>query len=131
MWSLITDVRRHPEWWPDVVEVDCDQVARGCEYREVIRVPLGGTAERRFRIDELDELERFHILCVNTGAFVELELTPARDGTFVEAEAGLDPKTAGLRVFDAIAGRRYFSHWLEASLEAMRRVATERAAARH
>ena len=112
-----------------MVEVDCDQVAEGCEYREVIKVPLTGTAERQFRIDELDDPERFHIRCVNTGAFVALELTAAQDGTFVAGEAGMEPKTVGFRVFDAVAGRRYFDRWLEASLEAMRRVAGERASA--
>jgi ribosome-associated toxin RatA of RatAB toxin-antitoxin module len=23
VWELITDVNRHPEWWPDVEEVHC------------------------------------------------------------------------------------------------------------
>jgi hypothetical protein len=124
VWRLITDVERHPDWWPDVVEVDCEQIAQGCEYREVIKVPLG-TAERQFRIDEFEEPERFHINCVNTGAFVDLELTSAQDGTFVQGEVGLDPKSFRFKVFDVVAGKRYFTRWLEQSLEAMRRAATE------
>jgi uncharacterized protein YndB with AHSA1/START domain len=126
VWSLIADVERHPDWWPDVLEVECEEIGPGCEYREVMKVPLG-TAERLFRIDEFDDLERFHINCVNTGAFVEIELTAAQDGTFVDAAAGLQPRTVGFKVFDAVAGKRYFDRWLETSLDAMRRVATERA----
>jgi uncharacterized protein YndB with AHSA1/START domain len=41
VWELITDVDRHPEWWPDVKEVQCDDFHEGCTYREVIKVPLG------------------------------------------------------------------------------------------
>jgi carbon monoxide dehydrogenase subunit G len=125
VWSLVTDVDRHPEWWPGVLEVDCDEVGPGCEYREVIKVPFG-TAERLFRIDDFDDPARFHINCVNTGAFVSIDLTAAQGGTFVAAEAGMNPKTVGLKVFDPVAGRRYFDRWLDRSLEAMREVATER-----
>lgn len=125
VWELIADVEHHPDWWPDVVEVDSDQIAEGCEYREVIKVPTG-TAERQFRINAFDDPERFHIKCVNTGGFVELELTAAQNGTFVQGEVGMEPKTLGFRVFDAVAGKRYFTRWLEKSLEAMREVATRR-----
>jgi hypothetical protein len=100
--------------------------------RQGLRVPGGDEDSARhrrapFRIDELDDPERFHINCVNTGAFVELELTTAQEGTFVEGVAGLEAKSPQYKVFDAVAGRRYFTRWLETSLEALRRVATERA----
>ena len=123
VWQLIADVEHHPDWWPGVIEVDVDQVAQGCEYKEVIKVP-GGTAERQFRIDAFDDPECFDIKCVNTGAFVRLELTSAQDGTFVEAEAGMEPKSVRFRLFDTVMGRRYFTRWLEQSLEGMRRAAT-------
>jgi hypothetical protein len=35
--DVITDIERHPEWWPDTVEVECDEVGEGCIYREVAR----------------------------------------------------------------------------------------------
>jgi uncharacterized protein YndB with AHSA1/START domain len=127
VWQLIADVEHHPAWWPDVVEVEADRVAEGCEYREVMKVPMG-KAERQFRINAVDDPERFHIKCVNTGGFVEIELTSAQGGTFVEAAAGMEPKTARFKVFDAVAGRRYFDRWLEKSLDAMREVAVERSA---
>ena len=127
VWDLIADVEQHPRWWPGVVEVDCEQVAEGCQYREVIKVPFG-TAERQFEIEDLDDPTRFNIRCVNTGAFVELDLNGARGGTFVDGRAGMDPKSLGFRAFDAVAGQRYFSRWLEESLEAMRREAAAKAA---
>ena len=42
--------------------------------------------------------------------------------------AGLEPKSARFKVFDAVVGRRYFTRWLEESLEGMRRAARERSA---
>ena len=129
VWKLIADVEHHPDWWPGVIEVDCDQIAEGCEYREVIKVPMG-TAERQFLIDAFDDPERFHINCVNTGAFVELELTSAQGGTFVEGVAGLEPKSVRFKVFDSVMGRRYFTRWLEESLEGMKRAARERVPSR-
>jgi hypothetical protein len=47
----------------------------------------------------------------------------------VDARFGIEPTTARLRVFDAIAGRRYFRRWLEQSLDAMEHAARGRAAA--
>ncbi|MDX6638521.1 MAG: Polyketide cyclase / dehydrase and lipid transport [Solirubrobacterales bacterium] len=129
VWELIADVERHADWWPDVIEVDCDQVAQGCQYREVIKVPFG-TAERQFEIEDLDDPARFSIRCVNTGAFCEVVLTDAQGGTFVEGRAGLDPRSLRFKVFDAVAGQRYFTRWLEQSLAAMERVAVERAGQR-
>ena len=66
------------------------------------------------------------IRCINTGTFVDLSLTEARGGTFVDARFGLDPLTMKLRVFDVVAGKRFFRRWLEQSLDAMQRVAQER-----
>jgi hypothetical protein len=126
VWDLIADVEHHPEWWPGVIEVDCDQVAEGCQYREVIKVPFG-TAERQFEIDDFDDPTRFNIRCVNTGAFVQMDLTDAQGGTFVDGRAGLDPKSFSFKVFDVVAGQRYFTRWLEESLDAIRDVAKRRA----
>ena len=125
VWKLISDVERHSDWWPDVVEVECDEVAEGCMYREVIKIPLG-TGERNFVIEDFDNPERFHIRCVDTGAFVDISLTEARGGCFVDAAAGMDPKSLGFKVFDTLAGKRYWRRWLEQSLDAMGQVAGER-----
>jgi hypothetical protein len=118
VWALITDVNRHPEWWPGVEEVQCDDFHQGCTYREVVKIPLG-SAERQMQVTELDDCQRFRIDCVLTGAFVELGLTEAQGNTFVDAAVGIHPINLRYKAFDAIAGRRYFRQWLARSLEAM------------
>jgi Polyketide cyclase / dehydrase and lipid transport len=126
VWDLIADVNRHPEWWPDIVEVECDDFHKGCSYREVKKVPFG-TDELDLVVEEADECRRFRINCVKTGSFLELGLTAAQDGTFVDATAGINPVGLQYRIFDVLAGRRYFSKWLLRSLEAMQEVASNRA----
>ena len=56
-------------------------------------------------------------------------MTGTKDGTFVDAEFGMDPQTAGTRVFDAVAGKRYFRRWVVQSLEGLKRAASEPSAA--
>ena len=128
VWEVITDVERHPEWWPDAVEVECEEFGQGCTYREVMKVPLG-TAERRFEVQELDEPSEFRIRCVNTGAFVHLSFTDARGETFVEAAAGMEPTSARSRLMDVVIGRLHFGHWLKQWFEALDQVAGQRAGA--
>jgi uncharacterized protein YndB with AHSA1/START domain len=128
VWDLIADVESHQEWWPRIVEVECEQLGEGCTYRQVTRTPFGND-EMKLRIDALDECERFRIRCVNTGTFVNFGLTEAQDGTFVDGEMGMEPEGLANRVFDAVAGRIYFRNWLAESLEAMSRAAEQRAKA--
>jgi uncharacterized protein YndB with AHSA1/START domain len=128
VWELIADVNRHSAWWPRVVETECEELAEGCTYREVVRVPFG-QEEMTLKIQALRDCDEFRIRCVNTGTFVRFALTAARDGTFVDGRMGMDPDGLANRVFDAVAGRRYFRRWLEQSLDAMDRAAVERARA--
>lgn len=124
VWELVQDVERHPEWWPRVVEVECEGLEEGCAYRQVTKTPFG---YQRFDlvVDRLEELRELRIHCVNTGTFVDFALAPAAAGTFVDARFGMDPTTSRLRLIDAVAGRRYFRRWLEQSLDAMRDAAKE------
>jgi hypothetical protein len=92
VWELVGNVERHPEWWPRVINVQCDGLEEGCSYRQV---------------------------------YTRWLITEAQGGTFIDAEFGLDPKRAATRVFDVVAGRRYFRHWLEQSIEGLRRAARE------
>lgn len=126
VWSLVRDVNRHPEWWPRVVDVHCEGMEEGCSYRQLTETPLG-VQEMDVVVDRLDELREMRIRCVNTGTFVDLSLTSARDGTFVDARFGIEPVGARMRVFDLVAGKRFFRRWLEQSLAAMQRVAHEEA----
>lgn len=127
VWGLIADVERHPEWWPRVLEVECEELEAGCTYREVTQTPLG-KEEMELEVERLDDCEQLAIRCINTGTFVQFALTGAQGGTFLDGRMGMDPKGAFNHVFDAIVGRRYFRAWLADSLESMQRAATERAA---
>lgn len=127
VWGLVHDVDRHPEWWPRVVEVECEGLEEGCTYRQVTETPFG-YQNLDVVVDRLDELREMRIRCVNTGTFVDLALTDMRGGTLVDARFGMEPPTAKMKLFDAFAGKRYFRRWLEQSLDAMQRVASERAA---
>ena len=127
VWDLIADVERHPEWWPRVVETECDQLGEGCTYREVVNTPVG-TDEMKLRIEGFDDCEEFRISCLNTGTFVRFSLTEAQGGTFVDGSMGMVPDGLAYRVFDAVAGRIYFRSWLAESLQSLSVAAVERAA---
>jgi hypothetical protein len=126
VWELIADVNRHPEWWPRVVETECEQLGEGCTYREVIRSPVGED-EMHLKIEAFDEHEEFRISCMNTGTFVRFGLAEAQGGTFVDGRMGMVPHGLAYRAFDAVAGRIYFRRWLAASLEALGEAARQRA----
>ena len=127
VWELLEDVDRHSEWWPRVVEVECEGLETGCTYREVLQGPVGKD-EMLLRVDRMEDCEELLIRCVNTGTFVHWTLTEAQEGTFVDARFGMEPAKFQHRVFDLVAGKRYFRSWVRQSLEAMQRVASERAA---
>ena len=55
-------------------------------------------------------------------------LTEAQGGTFVDGEMGMDPADFGYRVFDLVAGRRYFSSWMAQTLVALDEAARSAAA---
>jgi hypothetical protein len=126
VWELLADVDRHPEWWPRVVEVECDGLEAGCTYRQVTQTPLGKDEMRLF-VDRLEECRNLSIRCLNTGTFVRMELTEAQDGTFAAAEMGMDPLNLKVRVFDALAGQRFFRSWLRQTFDALGRAARSRA----
>ena len=126
VWDLIADAERHPEWWPRVLAVECEGLEPGCTYREVVQTPTG-TDEMKLRVDAMEDCKDLLIRCVNTGTFVHWTLTEAQDGTFVDATFGMEPFKLQYRVFDLAIGRRFFRNWLDESLEAMRRVAPQRA----
>jgi uncharacterized protein YndB with AHSA1/START domain len=128
VWRLIRDVNRHPDWWPRVVEVECEGLEEGCTYRSVTESPFG-YQELSVVVDRLDEMREMRIRCINTGTFVDLAVADARGGTFVDARFGIEPQTARMRMFDVVAGKRFFRRWLEQSLEAMQAVAQDEAGA--
>jgi uncharacterized protein YndB with AHSA1/START domain len=130
VWELIADINRHPKWWPRVVDVQCDELAEGCTYREVVSTPVIGEEKMELEIERLDDCEELAIRCINTGTFIQFALTEAQGGTFVDGRMGMDPRGFANRVFDTIIGQRYFRAWLGDSLGSMRRACEELAATR-
>ena len=125
VWELISDVERHPEWWPRVVEVQCDGLEAGCNYREVMQTPFGEDEMNPF-VERLEECRNLSIRCLSTGTFVRMELTEAQDGTYLEAEMGMEPRRLQYRAFDLVAGKRFFRAWLRETVEALGQAARSR-----
>jgi uncharacterized protein YndB with AHSA1/START domain len=120
VWDLLSDVDRHPEWWAGFVEVECDGLEAGCEYRTVVKDPFGRDAEEQFRVEEMEDCEQLTIHCLDSGTTVRFVLTEAQGGTFVDGEAGMEaaPSTKH-RVWDAVAGKRWYRAWLAKSLDSL------------
>ena len=54
VWELLEDVDRHPEWWPRVLEVECDgNFEPSCTYREVVQGPVGRD-DMLLRVDRME-----------------------------------------------------------------------------
>jgi uncharacterized protein YndB with AHSA1/START domain len=128
VWDLVSDVSCHPEWWPRVVDVQCEGLEEGCTYREVVKTPLGND-EMNVLVEDLDDYEQLAIRCLNTGTYVRMTFTEAQGGTFVDAEMGMDPQSVGKRAFDMVAGKRYFRRWVAQTMEALGEAARTRTAA--
>ncbi len=126
VWELFGDVDRHHEWWPGFVAVDCDGLEQGCTYRQVVTDPFGKEAEETFSIESLEDCEELRIRCLDTGTFADFALTGAQGGTFVDGEAGMEPSRIPHRVWDAVAGKRYYREWLAEALDAVRKRAEAR-----
>jgi uncharacterized protein YndB with AHSA1/START domain len=129
LWELIANVERHPEWWPRVIDVQCDGLEQGCNYRQVFKSPIG-VVETDVSIERLDDCREMTLRCLDTGTYAHWLLTEAQGGTFVDVEFGLDPKSTRTRVFDMVAGKRYFRLWLDESVAALRIAANEPVPAR-
>jgi uncharacterized protein YndB with AHSA1/START domain len=124
VWELVGDPARHPEWFPRVVEVRGDSFRPGDVFVQVTRQPFRNS-ETTLEIDRLEDMRELSFHCRNTGTYTHWLLTPARTDTFVEAQFGMEPNGLVYRVFDATAGRAYFRRWIEESLEALGRKASE------
>jgi uncharacterized protein YndB with AHSA1/START domain len=124
VWDLLGDPRRHPEWWPRVVEVRGEQFDEGSNYAQVTRDPTGQT-ETFWRVERLEDLRQIQMRCTQTGTYARWLLTEAQGNTFVDVEFGMDPTRLRYRVFDLALGRPYFRRWLEQSLASLEEVASQ------
>jgi hypothetical protein len=118
VWELIGDVNRHPEWWPRVEEVECDLLDVGCTYRQVTQRP-SRRIQTTISVEMLDDCEQLRVRCLDTGMYAHFVLTPAQNGTFVDAELGVEEQGLA-RLFAAAFIRR----WITQSLDGLRRAAT-------
>ncbi len=117
VWDLISDVERHPDWWPRVLEVEAES-GDDSRYRQVTR-KLIGEGEMNMNVERIENCENLSIRCLSTGMYARFLLTEAQGGTFVEGRMGMDPDGISNRVFDAVAGKRYFSSWLRETLHGL------------
>jgi uncharacterized protein YndB with AHSA1/START domain len=127
VWELIGDPNKHPDWWPDVIDVECADLRQGCRYRGVVK-GFFGTGEHELFIERLDACHEVSIHCDGTGVTTRFIITEARGGTFVEGYFAIEPNSLGMTVVGAVAGRRVMRSWLERSLANLKREA-ERARA--
>jgi uncharacterized protein YndB with AHSA1/START domain len=124
VWNLVGDPRRHPEWFPRIVEVNGQRFEEGQLYAQVTKQGRG-TIETNFLIERLDDLREIKFACQQSGMYAHWLLTDAQGDTFVDVEMGMQPKSTGDKVFDAVLGRVYFRRWLDQSLDALRRKLTK------
>jgi uncharacterized protein YndB with AHSA1/START domain len=123
VWELVGDPRRHPEWWPRIVEVRGQEFDEGSNFAQVTKDP-GGSIETTMAIDRLEELKTIHLRCTNTGTYSRWVLTEAQGETFVDVEFGMDPIGVKYKLFDGAFGKLYFRRWLSQSLDALQEVAS-------
>lgn len=119
IWKLVGDPRRHPEWWPRVIEVNGERFEEGTEYVQVSRAPIGRVTTN-FLVERKQDLHEIKMRCQSSGTYAHWLMTEARGGTFVDVEFGMDPQGFGPRVFDGAFGRIYFRRWLEQSVEGLK-----------
>jgi uncharacterized protein YndB with AHSA1/START domain len=127
IWELVGDPTRHPDWWPDVIEVECADLHQGCRYRGVVK-RFFKAEEHDLVIERLDTCHEVCIACEGTGVTTRFVLTAAQGGTFVEGHFTIEPNSIGMKVASALSGRRVMRSWLERSLANLKQVA-ERAPA--
>jgi hypothetical protein len=129
VWNLLANIDRHDEWWAGMVEVECEGLAAGCTYRQVNTDPFGRESEETLRVEEMEDCEELSIRCLDTGTFVRFVLTEAQGGTFVDGEAGMEPARIPHRIWDTVAGKRFYRDWLAKSLDGISTVAKGEASA--
>jgi hypothetical protein len=82
------------------------------------------TVDTNFLLERREDLRHIRMSCQLTGMYASWLLTPAKGGTFVELEMGMDPRRLSDRALDAALGKLYFRRWSEQSIETLGRVAS-------
>jgi uncharacterized protein YndB with AHSA1/START domain len=126
VWALASDPDRQTEWWPDTIVFECidGDLEQGCRVRNVQKRPWPmSNLETTLEVERLAPGHELTIRCLDTGTYTRAVLTEGQGGTFVEMEAGNDPKTLAVRMQIAVAGQRLFRRWVEHALEKLRAAA--------
>jgi len=124
VWDLVGDPRRHPEWWPRVIEVRGQEFDEGSNYAQVTQEPMG-KIETIMEIERLDDLREIHMRCTKTGTYARWLLTEAQGNTFVDVEFGMDPIRVSDWIANATFAKLYFRRWLNQSLTALEQVVAQ------
>jgi uncharacterized protein YndB with AHSA1/START domain len=125
IWDLVGNPNRYPEWWPRIIEAECEGLGEGCTYKHVSKGPVG-VAEETILIERLEDCREVKIRCLDTGTYMCWQLMSVRDGTFIDVEFGMEPARLPHKVFDVLAGKRFYRNWLEQSVAALRAAAERR-----
>jgi uncharacterized protein YndB with AHSA1/START domain len=123
VWKLASDPELQTRWWPDTLVFECidGEFEQGCRVRSVERRPWPlPKLETTLEVAELEPGHELLIRCIDTGTYTRAVLTEGQGGTFVEMEAGSDPKSLAIRLQIAAAGQRFFRRWVSHALDQLR-----------
>ena len=107
VWAIVSDPRTHPEWWPDVVDVQLDEpLVEGGEYTRTSKpVPFLDAMESVWVAERLEDLKEARFRCRSRAVGRASRSRRRRGETFVELESGMDPTTLRWRLMNAMSGR--------------------------
>jgi uncharacterized protein YndB with AHSA1/START domain len=123
VWELTSDPDRQTEWWPDTITFECidGDFEQGCHVRNIQKRPWPmSDLETTVEVERMAPGKELYMRCMDTGTYCRSVLTEGQGGTFVEMEAGNDPKSLSTRVQVAMAGERMFRRWVEHALEKLK-----------
>jgi len=120
VWAVVSDPRTHPEWWPDVVDVQLEEpLVEGGEYVRTSKpVPFLDAMESVWVAERLEDLKEARFRCTASGSWARFTLTPAQGETYVELESGMDPTKLRWRLMNTMSGR-FLKDWIVKVLDAL------------
>ena len=93
VWAIVSDPRTHPEWWPEVVDVQLDEpLVEGGEYMRTSKpLPFVDAVESVWVADRLEDLKEARFRCSSIGSWARFSLTPAQGRDLRRARDGDGP----------------------------------------